>query len=124
MSRSRLAGLAVACLAVAVLAAGCVGYHRAVVSHRATAVSHDVYVHGSSFRLGGAYYRVLYHPPSRHYYFRTRRLGHHRRYCSSFCFREDGYYYHHSGCRHLGRHVRGLGFGVGTLIHRYGPPYP
>lgn len=122
MTRSRLVGVA-AMLTAAVLAAGCISYHRGG-AHATTYASHDAYIYGSSFHLGGGHYRVLYHPRSRSHYFRTRRFGYHGRHCGPYCYRHDGYHYHHAGCAHLRRHVRNLGFSVGLLIERYGPPLP
>jgi len=123
MTRSRLVGLVVVLTVAAGLTAGCLSSHRGSV-HSTAHASYGEYVHGSSFRLGGGHYRVLYHPRSRSHYFRTRRLAYHRRHCGAYCYRRDGHAYHHAGCPHLRRHVRGLGFHVGLLIQRYGPAFP
>lgn len=120
MTTSRLAGLSLLFVS-AFLAGGCISYHRAGPSYSATHASYEGFVYGSTVRLGGGYYQVAYHPRSRSYYVRTRRLGPHRRYCTDFCFQDRGHTFHHAGCRHLGRHLRGLGFSVDGLIRRHGP---
>ncbi len=101
----------------------------AVVSSLAVAqpaqADHDRWYLGSGFEVGGVYFNIVLAPPGYHrtgYYYRSADPFSYRHVrCTSRCFREGGYNYHHQSCPVVHRHFTHFRLDPGRVFLRYAP---
>jgi hypothetical protein len=83
---------------------------------------------GAGFHIGGFPFVIGYAEPgySHHhgYYYRTpRHIAYRGHSCSSACYRDAGYYYHHESCPVTHRYFRSYEVDHHWVLSRYAPHY-